>query len=67
VLDWETAIRQRAIVYCGFDALTDPEIAAAVGRASWRIWSPMPVNYTSMAPAKTWPSGSAAGNLPASG
>lgn len=32
VLDWETAIRQRAIVYCGFDALTDPEIAAAVGQ-----------------------------------
>ncbi len=32
VLDWETAIRQRAIVYCGFDALTDAEIAAAVGQ-----------------------------------
>ena len=32
ILDWETAIRQRAVVYCGFDALTDAEVAAAVGQ-----------------------------------
>jgi len=32
ILDWPSAIRQRAVVYCGFDALTDSEVAAAVGQ-----------------------------------
>ena len=33
VLDWPTVIRQRAVVYCGFDALTDPEVAGVVGQS----------------------------------
>jgi len=33
ILDWPSAIRQRAVVYCGFDALTDPEVAAVVGQS----------------------------------
>ncbi|CDI02328.1 conserved hypothetical protein [Candidatus Competibacter denitrificans Run_A_D11] len=32
ILEWTQAIRQRAIVYCGFDALSDSEVAAAVGQ-----------------------------------
>ncbi|TVR63189.1 MAG: conjugative coupling factor TraD, PFGI-1 class [Candidatus Competibacteraceae bacterium] len=32
ILDWATAIRQRAVVYCGFDALTDAEVAAATSQ-----------------------------------
>ena len=32
ILDWPSVIRQRAVVYCGFDALTDSEVAAAVGQ-----------------------------------
>ncbi|MFZ1493385.1 MAG: conjugative transfer system coupling protein TraD [Candidatus Competibacter denitrificans] len=32
ILDWPSAIRQRAVVYCGFDALSDSEVAAAVGQ-----------------------------------
>ena len=32
ILDWAGAIRQRAVVYCGFDALTDAEVAAAVSQ-----------------------------------
>lgn len=32
ILDWPSAIRQRAVVYCGFDALTDAEVAAAVSQ-----------------------------------
>ena len=33
ILDWPTVIRQRAVVYCGFDALTDPEVAGVVGQS----------------------------------
>ncbi len=33
ILDWPSAIRQRAIVYCGFDALTDPEVATTIGQS----------------------------------
>ncbi|SUG49785.1 Type IV secretory pathway VirD4 component [Salmonella enterica subsp. arizonae] len=33
VFDWQQAIRQRAIVYVGLDALSDAEIAAAVGNS----------------------------------
>jgi len=32
ILDWPGVIRQRAVVYCGFDALTDAEVAAAVSQ-----------------------------------
>ncbi|MBK8168622.1 MAG: conjugative transfer system coupling protein TraD [bacterium] len=32
ILDWATAIRERAVVYCGFDALADSEVSAAVGQ-----------------------------------
>ena len=32
ILDWEAAIRERAVVYCCFDALADSEVAAAVGQ-----------------------------------
>ena len=32
ILEWSSVIRQRAVVYCGFDALTDSEVAAAVGQ-----------------------------------
>jgi len=33
ILDWMQAIRQRAIVYVGLDALSDTEVAAAVGNS----------------------------------
>ncbi|MCB1713517.1 MAG: conjugative transfer system coupling protein TraD [Candidatus Competibacteraceae bacterium] len=33
VLDWQSVIRARAVVYCGFDALTDPEVAGVVGQS----------------------------------
>ena len=33
ILEWQGVIRRRAVVYCGFDALTDPEIAAVVGQS----------------------------------
>ena len=33
VFDWETVINQRAVVYVGLDALTDREVATAVGNA----------------------------------
>lgn len=33
VFDWQQAIRQQAIVYVGLDALSDAEIAAAVGNS----------------------------------
>jgi len=33
IFDWMQAIRQRAIVYVGLDALSDPEVAAAVGNS----------------------------------
>ena len=33
ILEWQRVIRRRAVVYCGFDALTDPEIAAVVGQS----------------------------------
>ncbi|MFG6656226.1 type IV conjugative transfer system coupling protein TraD [Scandinavium sp. M-37] len=33
VFDWQQIIRQRGIVYVGLDALSDPEIAAAVGNS----------------------------------
>ena len=32
ILDWPSIVRQRAVVYCGFDALTDSEVAAAIGQ-----------------------------------
>ena len=31
VLEWAQAIRSNAVVYVGLDALTDPEVASAVG------------------------------------
>ncbi|NWA25590.1 type IV conjugative transfer system coupling protein TraD [Pseudomonas gingeri] len=33
IFDWVQAIRKRAIVYVGLDALSDPEVAAAVGNS----------------------------------
>ena len=33
IFDWLQVIRQRAIVYVGLDALSDPEVAAAVGNS----------------------------------
>ena len=33
ILDWQSALRQRAIVYCGLDALTDAEVAGVVGQS----------------------------------
>ncbi|MCL7679244.1 conjugative coupling factor TraD, PFGI-1 class, partial [Klebsiella pneumoniae] len=33
VINWQQAIRQRAIIYVGLDALSDAEIAAAVGNS----------------------------------
>jgi conjugative coupling factor TraD (TOL family) len=33
IFDWLQVIRQRAIVYVGLDALSDPEIASAVGNS----------------------------------
>lgn len=33
IFDWMQVIRQRAIVYVGLDALSDPEVAAAVGNS----------------------------------
>lgn len=33
VLEWAEAIRSRAVVYVGLDALTDPEVANAVGES----------------------------------
>ncbi|MCB0121083.1 MAG: conjugative transfer system coupling protein TraD, partial [Caldilineaceae bacterium] len=33
ILDWQSVIRGRAVVYCGFDALTDPEVAGVVGQS----------------------------------
>lgn len=33
IFDWMQIIRQRAIVYVGLDALSDPEVAAAVGNS----------------------------------
>ncbi len=33
ILDWQSVIRQRAVVYCGFDALTDPEVATVGGQS----------------------------------
>lgn len=33
ILDWQSVVRQRAVVYCGFDALTDPEVAGVVGQS----------------------------------
>ncbi|NWB98370.1 type IV conjugative transfer system coupling protein TraD [Pseudomonas gingeri] len=33
IFDWMQAIRKRAIVYVGLDALSDPEVAAAVGNS----------------------------------
>ena len=32
ILDWPSVVRQRAVVYCGFDALTDSEVATAVSQ-----------------------------------
>ena len=31
IIDWEEVIRQEAVVYVGLDALTDPEVASAIG------------------------------------
>lgn len=39
VIDWQQIIRQRGIVYVGLDALSDTEVAAAVGTACLPIWS----------------------------
>jgi conjugative coupling factor TraD (TOL family) len=33
IFDWMQVIRQRAVVYVGLDALSDPEVAAAVGNS----------------------------------
>jgi conjugative coupling factor TraD (TOL family) len=33
IFDWLQVIRQRAVVYVGLDALSDPEVAAAVGNS----------------------------------
>jgi conjugative coupling factor TraD (TOL family) len=33
ILDWSEAIRTNAVVYVGLDALTDPEVASAVGES----------------------------------
>ena len=33
IFDWMQVIRKRAIVYIGLDALSDPEVAAAVGNS----------------------------------
>lgn len=33
IFDWMQVIRKRAIVYVGLDALSDPEVAAAVGNS----------------------------------
>ena len=33
IFDWMQVIRQRAVVYVGLDALSDPEIASAVGNS----------------------------------
>jgi conjugative coupling factor TraD (TOL family) len=33
IFDWMQVVRQRAIVYVGLDALSDPEVAAAVGNS----------------------------------
>lgn len=33
ILEWPNVIRQRAVVYCGFDALTEPEVASVVGQS----------------------------------
>ncbi|UAN63381.1 type IV conjugative transfer system coupling protein TraD [Serratia sp. JSRIV006] len=33
IFDWEQAIRQRAVVYIGLDALSDSEVASAVGNS----------------------------------
>lgn len=33
ILDWMRVIRERGIVYVGLDALSDPEVAAAVGNS----------------------------------
>lgn len=46
VIDWEQVLRQEAVVYVGLDALTDPEVAAAVG-------SGMFSDLTSLAGRKT--------------
>ena len=46
VIDWEEVLRQEAVVYVGLDALTDPEVASAVG-------SSMFSDLTSLAGRKT--------------
>lgn len=33
LLDWPTVFRRRAVVYCGFDALTDPDVASVVAQS----------------------------------
>lgn len=33
IFDWQQAIRKKGIVYVGLDALSDPEVAAAVGNS----------------------------------
>lgn len=33
IFDWEQIIRKRGVVYVGLDALSDPEVAAAVGNS----------------------------------
>ncbi|MCV5779330.1 conjugative coupling factor TraD, PFGI-1 class, partial [Escherichia coli] len=33
ILDWQQAIRQKAVVYVGLDALSDSVVAAAVGNS----------------------------------
>lgn len=38
ILDWPSIVRQRAVVYCGFDALTDSEVAAAVAQGMLADW-----------------------------
>lgn len=35
IFDWMQVIRQRAIVYVGLDALSEPEVAAAVGNSQF--------------------------------
>ena len=58
IFDWMQIIRKRAVVYVGLNALSDAEVAAAVGN-SIATWSPSPATSTSSAsttgyPAQRW-------------
>lgn len=51
ILDFQKAIRTRAVVYIGLDALTDPEVAAVVGQSMLATWSRWADRCTSTARA----------------